>query len=697
MATSLKDSYLGEIPDLSGIANVPAPYYDGFIYGDLDTLMSANSYQDREQVRIYNWRLFRLQAEYCQQAGKILFAKPGNQRIEVHAPETDTMVTSYSNKTLTIEGQGKTVTTLAFYPFALFKQSRDWIETETFNTLNFQGVTLTGVTKFGFETYQGVQTADGLVIDISGVHKYGDPLSGPRSTWLDTIDGKEIFIRVSGSMASNGKDGEDVKTQNRTVVSHTSTTLTLSSVLSSNVSNGVTYPQSDYLNVDLTIALPFEQSVLFSDFETYKESWDDSTFESTLVRHAPNSGNNDPSTINFNDAWLMFFKNGIGRNNGACTLNFDDSNVSDCWETGVSYYSGDYELDAFVNFNQNGGTSCLVTRCGTSLVGVSNRAYVTAGLILGSAMYISPNVRVNVGPGVTVENNFAAAWRQFSATSGSPANAAWTSNYNNTIFRNNDEYGFYASREMQTNLNACQFINNKIANMGYKGVYTNCIFNNCEIIGDDQGQKSSLKNPTLPPYPVPVENQPDLFEVLFDGCVFTDSSWNCVWYGMAKYATIRFHNCQFRFSDSYSLGSFFGGAGGTINTVLLKLQFTGVNTLVDDGISTTGSFRFLTADPIYELDIANGALVFDTVTGSHDWSGLFSNSGLFQVRDRDSVDGTWSAGNAIDQPFYQNVMPLVTVANQASMNIPANLPILWWQFGSSTSITYNGAITNPNP
>lgn len=695
MATSLKDSYLGVFPDTSGIANVPDKYYDGFIYGDLDTVMSANTYSERELVRTYNWRLFRLKFEYSKDSsGEIFFAKTGTQRVECHAPETDIMLTLESGNEITIYGNGKNSTTVAFYPFNLYSIARDWINTETYTTLNIEDVHITGNSTMKHETYQGATTASGSVLDISSLTIL-DSTGSTRTGWLDHIDGSKIYIRVLNDMTSNGKSGIEVKSQIRYVASHTSTTITLDTPLTDIQSMGVTYPLSDYLNVDLVIGVEFEESVSLTDFNTYGRHWVSSKYDNDFITHQPGGGNNDPSYINLNNMKCDNFDNFIIRNSGGCILSIDDSNINENI-IAIGFFSSDDPTDAEIRVNQNGGTETRLEGNGVNAAGTGEYVYVTAGSILGSGGYISPNVQVTAN-NLICENNVAAPWRQYSATSGAIAKSGATSSYTDCQFLRNGENNGYFSREMPTTITNCTFLGAPIRNVGYKATYTNCTINS-GLVCDAQGQKTSLKNPELPPYPIPASSTGDLFEVLFDNCTIVNPGFDCRWYGAAKYSTFRFNDCDFTFNSSYNETGFFGGAVGTLSTVTYKVTFTGANRIIDDGIPSGSRFLFLGADPIYELNIDASGLYFDTAAGSGNFSNVTDPiNGLFQVRDSASVDGTWNAGNPTDQPYYQNVMPVVTVGDQASLQIPANINIVWWQFGDNTSITFDGAITNPNP
>lgn len=685
----------GDLPDITGLLS-PGRY--GFIEGDIEG-NGSYTFDQKKSMRQYNWKVLmnKMKIADLQSVNEVTMP---DAIVEVYVPKYDEDPDAEYfeiHSDMLLKGTDDATTQIHYYPFIRQKANKLDIFKWGTNTK----IRTTGIyhkrpgNGHKFETIDGVTTTDGVNFDVSAVPLMRAGLIAELNTRVVT-NGETVnaYVIVEASHISNGKLGRDVKAQRVQVVSGSGSTLVLTALEDNWPSDGNIIPLSDYLNVDLTIALDFPEDISFADYNTYGDKWVHDDHDDILFRSTMNTtelvANGSWSEDHYTNSTFSGFQ-AVAKRYGDGATYADDITYFDCSQGGISCTSGDLPATNYSYWNQNGGTNIEIYNIGSIVRGTALHNYVTSGGIIGSSGYNGPGTQCR-WTNVHV-HDVESGTRQYSATSGSLAIAGAFSTFTDCTWIDCNEFGHYFSREMDITCTRVRMENSHAGNVSGTQIFDDCDLLNMSLKGDDQGQRSDLKNyPDLdagddyyPPTPS------KKITCLVTNSRLTNVGIAFVKYGECKVLTIRVENSTVTYTDEglnpinggayYSAPQFIEPAAVSYRVELDTVNFvTNWGSLY--GPTVRRDVRVIYTDRLFELDITN-CTINDLPINSPNISGFLRSGNT-------SVDGDWTISPASTYPQYQNIQPVITGSGNTKA---AGFPWSWNQSGNPTSrATYGGQV-----
>lgn len=693
MALYNQEKY-GSMPDITGLLS---PGIHGYIEGDIEG-NPGFTWEQKKAMRLYNWRVHLNKLKLADKQPVSIVSMPaGKVEVFVENQTTEDECEYFEiSGDLDIKGLTPLSSEIVYYPFVRKRMNKGdiykWGNGTIIRTTNL--IHTRPGDGHRFETLTGIKTSDGQTFSVSAAPLIRAGLLAELQQRVN-IDGETVnaYVIVDGNHVSNGKIGRDVKAQRLQVVSAGGTDIVLTALQDNWPSDGATYPLSDYLNVDLAIGIDFPQDISFADFNTYGEKAVHDDYDDILFRSTMNTtdlvGNGFWSEDHYTNCTFRGFQ-AVAKRYGDGATYADDIVYYDCSQGGISCTSGDSPATNYSYWNQNGGTNIEIYNIGSIIIGTFLHNYVTSGGIIGSSGYNGPGTQCR-WDNVHV-HDVASGTRQYSATSGSLAVPGAFSTFNNCTWVDCNEFGHYFSREMDIDINNCTFNNSRLGNTSGTSHFFQCTFINSQVYGDDQGQRSSLKNyPDLDAgdqyYPPTVSKK---ITCLFEECDFIDASMAWVKYGENKVLTVRLLNCTWHLTDA-GLNPISGGAYYSSKqlldpaAVMYRLELENVTFTSSWGdlydVAIRRDVRLIKTDRLFEVSINNCTI-----------NGLPANSSISGLlwSGNTSYDGNWSISPPETYPQYQDIMPVVEGTGNTKA---ASMPWNWNQSGNPSSVaTYAGQV-----
>lgn len=387
--------------------------------GNLSSIYPGYTYTQLKTIRLANWESFQSVCNYViANGGRVVLPA---SRIEMHVNDTETIAIT-SNAALTIKGAGKAVTGLYFYPVVKSYDVNIFTMTATGTSIYVSDLSIDSK-PFELESYNATLRPGGVAnqIQITDSRVY----SNTGSNFV----GKTIYA---------AKDAVTTPSPSFTVSSYNSSTKTLT--LSSNLT-GISDNDAGFIGIAFLEDTPYD-SVTY-----YGQYWLKNSVEWYFI-NATQASNSVDGNIVFENIKSTGFDVTVFRSSGDITLS-----ATGCYFQGhhgaIFWYSNN-ETDNRISL-----TDCTLENNSFEVFAYVDAAF-TASNLYGSAVYSHPNTQW-FWTNVNVQNNNAAAVRQYSSGGGKPTPSYASSHLVGCRFVNNDEYALQTSQDMPVFFDNCYF------------------------------------------------------------------------------------------------------------------------------------------------------------------------------------------------------------------------------------------------
>lgn len=387
-----------------------------FQSGNLEQLYPLETASQIRDRRLANWTILKTLCNDAKLTG-IPVSLP-NTRVEFFRTLND-KISLNSGHSLYLRGFGDT--NMVFYPYIFRAEPVDHtpFQMDYGASIRVRDLTLKCAKKQGkFETYDAVlkKNANNRLIELTGTIR--------PEFWTDLQIGDTIYASYDSAILSD----------TRIVASFDSNakTITTTADLSVGISADTT---GKFCRIFTNEILPEE------DYDTYGQFWyynSGTKVGASGIRLVPAANSGAEASFDLTNVSIENFWEGLSISAGNFHVNSSNLNFDNC---GVAF-------PAYARLQMNGqyisGDSMTFTNNGYNCIAQINS---DSTLVFGSGAYLHPTIILTITDTLTLTNNPASAFRQFSSSIEEDMTGV-SSYVNNIVASGNGEYDFYSSNCM---------------------------------------------------------------------------------------------------------------------------------------------------------------------------------------------------------------------------------------------------------